>query len=110
MKHVKAKTILTVLALALSVLMLPVFKSRVKAAEGQTLTSDIKIDGDYILEKGELNLGDYTMTVTGDFIMYNGCLVVGKGSLIIGGDFRIQKPDGDKWNLSDCALQMTDPK
>ena len=110
MKHVKTKRILIILALALSFLMLPVFISGVEAAEGQALTSDIKIDGDYILEKGELNLGNHTMTVTGDFIMYGGCLVVDKGSLIVGGDFRIQKPDGDKWNLSDGALQMTDAK
>ena len=113
MKHAKLKQLLGILALALGLILMPVMNKGVYAeeSEGQTLTSDVEINGDFVLLKGDLILGDNTLTVNGDFIMKNGRLVIGKGSLIVSGDMHIQRPmDDGTWSWSDGALQMDDPE
>ena len=56
-------------------------------SNGEVLSEDQTIEGDYTLLAGELDLAGYTLTVRGNFIHAGGKVNVNGGSLVVEGDY-----------------------
>ncbi len=68
-------------------------------SNGEVLSEDQTIEGDYTLLAGELDLAGYTLTVRGNFIHAGGKVNVNGGSLVVEGDYRKQylyEKDGEQ--------------
>lgn len=57
-------------------------------SNGEVLSEDQTIEGDYTLLAGELDLAGHTLTVRGNFIHAGGKVNVNGGSLIVEGDYK----------------------
>ena len=68
-------------------------------SNGEVLSEDQTIEGDYTLLAGELDLAGHTLTVRGNFIHAGGKVNVNGGSLIVEGDYKKQyfyEKDGEQ--------------
>ncbi len=57
---------------------------------GETLTEDTVINGDFTLLKGTLDLAGYNLTIKGDLVHAGGLIVVNGGSLTVKGNYERQ--------------------
>ncbi len=81
---------------------------------GITLQQDTKIEGDYVLFGGTLDLNGYKLQVSGDMIIAGGELYIHGGSLKVGGSLRIQNrnsKNGDYiYSESNGIIRMNEKK
>lgn len=71
---------------------------------GKTLDGDLRIDGDYYLGAGVLDLNGHNLTITGNLIQGGGTIKLGTGTLTVNGDYRIQSRT-EKENIAEDATE-----
>ncbi len=85
---------------------------------GWKLEGNETIEGDLYLVNGELDLGEYDLTITGNLIQGGGTIKLGTGTLTVNGDYRIQsrtekenvaEGETEKYNYGNStgSLEMT---
>ena len=88
----------------------------VASAASETLTENLKltedkiISGDFVMEKGTLELNGHTLTIEGNFTQKAGTVVVGKGTLNVGGDYYVFNKPSSTYGSGVLIMEDADGK